>query len=125
MRRLRFTVLALLLAFALAASALAAQGFTFNPTDGYWYSPPLVAGSNLDFSIDWKNRLAGDTIVSSSWRSPSGLPLGTTLLDSTNTVATVWVSGGAAGQNYIVINTVTTSGSRVFVCPFKIPVVDH
>jgi hypothetical protein len=67
----------------------------------------------LDYKIDWAtNRLvAGDTITSSIWTiTPAGL---TKNSDShTGTATTIWLSGGTAGEAYILLNRVVTAGGR-------------
>jgi len=64
----------------------------------------------LDYSVDWAKWLAGDQINTSDWTVPVGL---TKTLDATTaTKATVWLSGGAAGQSYTVTNRITTTGGR-------------
>jgi len=64
----------------------------------------------LDYTIDWTRWLAGDQIAASEWLVPSGL---TKLADSkTATLATVWLSGGTAGESYAVTNRITTTGGR-------------
>ncbi len=70
----------------------------------------------LDYAIDWSAWLAGpdgtddDTIQSSSWGAPDGI----TVDDDSNTdsVATVWLSGGTAGQTYQVTNHIVTAAGR-------------
>jgi hypothetical protein len=64
----------------------------------------------LDYTIDWTRWLAGDHIASSEWLVPAGL---TKVGDSrTGSSATVWLSGGTAGQMYTVTNRITTTGGR-------------
>ncbi len=64
----------------------------------------------LDYSINWTRWLAGDQIAASEWIVPSGL---TKMADpKTATSATVWLSGGTAGQSYIVTNRITTAAGR-------------
>jgi hypothetical protein len=64
----------------------------------------------LDYTIDWTRWLAGDQIATSEWLVPLGL---TKTADSkTASSATVWLSGGTAGQSYTVTNRVTTSAGR-------------
>jgi hypothetical protein len=64
----------------------------------------------LDYSVDWNRWLNTDTIAASEWIVPTGL----TKVSDTNTTkaATVWLSGGAAGQSYTVTNRITTAGGR-------------
>ncbi len=64
----------------------------------------------LDYTIDWARWLAGDQIATSQWIVPTGL---TKMADSkTVTTATVWLSGGTAGQSYTVTNRITTAAGR-------------
>lgn len=70
----------------------------------------------LDFFIDWQGDDApflavGETISSSSWTVPSGITKDSSSF--TNTVATIWVSGGTSGQSYTAVNRITTSAGRV------------
>jgi len=64
----------------------------------------------LDYTIDWIRWLAGDQIATSEWLVPTGL----TKMADTNTAssATVWLSGGTAGQSYTATNRITTAGGR-------------
>ena len=64
----------------------------------------------LDYSVDWAKWLAGDQINTSDWTVPVGLAK--TLDAATATKATVWLSGGDAGQSYTVTNRITTAGGR-------------
>jgi len=67
----------------------------------------------LDYKIDWSSWLeTGDTIVSSTFAiTPSGA---LTVDSETNdtTTATVWLSGGAKGRQYQVVNHITTTAGR-------------
>lgn len=71
---------------------------------------PKDPDENLDYSIDWGNALAGDTIASSTWTVPDGVTAG--LQSNTETTATIWLSGGTAGQNYVFMNRIVTAGGR-------------
>jgi hypothetical protein len=65
----------------------------------------------LDWVWDWNEWLYdGETIVSSQFIATVGL----TIDDTSNTTktATVWLSGGTAGQVYQVTNRITTSVGR-------------
>ena len=67
--------------------------------------------ANKDYGFDWSDWLAsGETISSSSWSIPGGLTEGTS--DNSTTQTSVWISGGIVGQNYTIINTITTSEGR-------------
>lgn len=77
----------------------------------------------LDYAVDWSRWLAGDEISTSEWTVPGGL---TKVSDSmTTTKATVWLSGGTAGQSYIVTNRITTTGSRTEERSFTIRVEER
>ena len=64
----------------------------------------------LDYSVDWSRWPAGDEIATSEWIVPVGLAKASDT--NTTTKATVWLSGGAAGQSYAVTNRITTTGGR-------------
>lgn len=68
--------------------------------------------ATLDYSIDWEPWLDGDLISTSDWVADAGLTIVNGSKSFTNTVATVFVQGGTAGQNYNLTNTITTVGSR-------------
>ena len=77
----------------------------------------------LDYTIDWTRWLAGDQIAASEWLVPTGL---TKMADSkTASSATVWLSGGTAGQSYTVTNRVTTTGGRTEDRSFTIRVEER
>lgn len=65
----------------------------------------------LDYSIDWTDRLAGDEITTSEWIVPSGLVKDSD--SNTESMATVWLSGGDLGENYLVTNRINTVGGRI------------
>lgn len=65
----------------------------------------------LDYAFDWQYWLAGgETITTSTMTASPGI----TVDSSSNTTnrATVWLSGGNAGQPYTVTNRVVTSLGR-------------
>ena len=66
--------------------------------------------ATLDYQVDWEDWLAGDTISTSAWTVPEGL---TEVSDTkTTSTATVWLSGGTAGQTYAVENKIVTADAR-------------
>jgi hypothetical protein len=71
---------------------------------------PKDPSAVLDYGCDWTDWLAGDTISISAWVIPAGL----TEEDSgkTDTLTTVWLSGGTLGNRYTITNTITTAGGR-------------
>lgn len=66
--------------------------------------------STVDFGFDWSDWLVDDTIASSTWTLQTGLTAGTNSF--TDTVTTVWIAGGTAGQQYTAANRITTAGGR-------------
>lgn len=72
--------------------------------------PAKDPDEDMDFQLDWLERLAGDTIATSTWTVPSGI----TSHDESNddTTATIWLSGGTLGETYSLLNRVITAGGR-------------
>lgn len=64
----------------------------------------------LDYQIDWTDRLAGDVIATSTWTVPDGLTEGST--SNTTSTTTVWLSDGTDGEDYEILNRITTTGGR-------------
>lgn len=64
----------------------------------------------LDYRVDWSAWLSTDTIASVVWTVPSGI----TQASATNTTtsATIWLSSGEAGTDYLVGCRITTAGGR-------------
>jgi hypothetical protein len=79
--------------------------------------------ATLDYKVDWAAWLGTDTIFTSTFTVPTGI----TKSSETNnpTDATVWLSGGTAGQSYQIINRITTVGGRTDDRTFLIVVEDH
>lgn len=67
--------------------------------------------ATLDYSINWEDWLAGDTITASNWSATAGI----TIVNNFNTATStsVWLSGGTARDDYIITNAITTAGGRV------------
>lgn len=78
----------------------------------------------LDYSIEWSKWLAGDRIQTSSW-SVSDAAIEAANDSNTATRTTAWLSGGVAGQSYIVTNRITTSGGRTDERSFVIQAQDR
>jgi len=64
----------------------------------------------LDYIWDWSDWLGSDTISSSTVTAPTGLTVDSE--SNTTTTATVWLSGGTAGEDYDVVNRIITAGGR-------------
>lgn len=67
--------------------------------------------ATLDFAIDWSEWLDGDVIATSVWVLSAGL----TEVSSSNddTISTVWLSGGTAGDKEYATNRITTGTGRI------------
>ena len=78
----------------------------------------------LDYSIDWSKWLAGDQIQTSEW-IVSDPAIQAANESNTATRATVWLSGGAAGQSYTITNRITTSGGRTDDRSFTIKIAER
>jgi hypothetical protein len=76
-------------------------------TKSQFYKDPNAV---LDYVIDWTTWLGSDTISSSTWTVPTGI----TQVQATNTtkLATIWLSGGTAGELYTLTNRIVTTGGR-------------
>lgn len=76
----------------------------------------------LDYGFDWGTDgwLGADTIATSTWTVPSGLT--SEASSNTTTTATVWLSGGTAGQVYEVTNRIVTAAGRTDERSFTIRV---
>lgn len=64
----------------------------------------------LDYSIDWRKWLAGDSISTSTWTVGAGITQDSAT--QSGTVATVWLSGGTDATTYVVTNRVVTVAGR-------------
>lgn len=76
----------------------------------YWVKDPR---SRLPVQIDWTDWLTheGTTIGASAWVADAGVTLDTPA--ATAQVATVWVSGGTAGQVVALRNTITAMNGAI------------
>lgn len=87
------------------------------------FKNPKDPDAILDYTANWATWLDGDTISTSTWTVPSGI---TKVTDSnTTTTATIWLSGGTAGEKYEIKNTITTAGGRKDERTFKLTVKDN
>jgi len=108
------------------------SAFREGPEGPYVVKDP---NATLDYLLAWKDWLNGDTISTAAWEVDVGL---TKQSDSVNaspvtidgvshpaaTVATVWLTGGTAGQKYLVRCRITTVAGRVDDRSFRVMVAD-
>jgi hypothetical protein len=66
----------------------------------------------LEYQVNWSARLAGDTIATSSWTIPAGITGQAASND--DTAATIKISGGTLGDEYQVLNRITTAAGRTY-----------
>lgn len=64
----------------------------------------------LDYTIDWADWLVLDTIVTSTWTAETGITIDDDA--STETTATVWLSGGTLLTSYALTNHIVTAAGR-------------
>jgi hypothetical protein len=64
----------------------------------------------LEYQHDISLELGADTITTSTWALDSGIYKDSN--SKTDTVSTIWISGGTAGQTYSVANTIVTAAGR-------------
>ena len=83
--------------------------------------------SKLDFHVDWTDWVEpGDFLTGSAWVVPAGLveelPAPSMYVGPETDVAgmvrtvqrtTIWLSGGSAGQEYQVVNRISTAHGRI------------
>lgn len=80
--------------------------------------------SKEDYTVNWTTWLGDDTISASAWTVPSGLTQSTPSPSNTATAATIWISGGTHGQEYLLMNQITTAAGRINQQSIKILVRD-
>jgi hypothetical protein len=68
--------------------------------------------ATLDYTVDWAAWLSGvsDTLASVAWTVPAGLTQ--VAVSNSTTSATIFLSGGTAGNSYDVVCRVTTAASQ-------------
>ncbi len=79
--------------------------------------------AKLDYSIDWSRWLDGDTIAISTWTVPDGIS--ETEATHTASIATIWLSGGIAGSEYLITNRIATASGREDERTLRIVVEDR
>lgn len=73
----------------------------------------------LDYSMDWSSWLeTSETITQSTWSTPPGVAV--TNETNSTTIATVWLSGGVVGREYVITNLILTSSGRQDERSFRI-----
>lgn len=88
--------------------------------DGVWDYIPKDPDAVLDYHLDWEDWLAGDTISAAAWTLPSGITKDSQA--ETDTVATIWLSGGSPGNRYFVKCHITTAAGREEDRTFRVDV---
>lgn len=78
----------------------------------------------LDYSLNWSQALAGDTIVTSVW-SINGDGLIENHKTNSSTVATIWLESGTTNTTYTVTNTIGTAAGRTFQQSVQIRILNN
>ena len=72
--------------------------------------PQAASTELLDYTLDWSTWLpVGDAISTSNWVA-TGLTSSSASISGNKT--TIWLTGGTAGSDYTITNTITTTGGR-------------
>lgn len=95
------------------------------------FDKPKDPDAVLDFGFDWSKWLdntISEIVATSAWTADVGItidasPDPTTVVDDNKTV--VWLSGGTAGENYIVTNRITTDVGRIDDRSYRIHVKER
>jgi hypothetical protein len=84
-----------------------------------------------DYGLDWYGTTAkpgqmlidADTITASIWIVPDGITRNSDAFDTRTT--TIWLSGGTAGETYLLTNRITTAGGRTYDQTARLRVKDR
>lgn len=84
--------------------------------------PSKDANDVLDYAIDFTARLGADTISSAAFSlvTAAGLTLGSS--DTTDTIATISISGGTEGSKGKVLCRITTANGQTMDATVSLPV---
>jgi hypothetical protein len=79
-------------------------------------------GDQLDYTIDWTEFLAGDTIDSVAWVAPEGSAIEIIQEADDGKRTVVWVKGGTSGERYLITCTITSASTppRIATRAFKL-----
>lgn len=72
----------------------------------------------LDYTVDWAAWLDGDTIATATWAVSEGIVIVSETSGPTS--ATVWLSGGAVGEELTVTSRVVTAAGRTDERSFRL-----
>jgi hypothetical protein len=75
----------------------------------------------IPYSFDWSDWLGGETILTSEWIVPAGITLQNEAVDAPGQITTIVLSGGTAGETYLITNRITTA-TRTEDRSMRIPV---
>lgn len=93
------------------------EGFIADQNGYYINKKP---SSILDYGFDWSQWLDAEAIETSTWSVQSGLEKSNESHDDTTT--SVKISGGVAGETYVVTNTIVTDSGLQDSRSFRIVV---
>jgi hypothetical protein len=74
--------------------------------------PPKDPDEVLDYTVDWSQRLDGDTISTSAFTFETQAGLVKNTDSKTTTTTTVWLSAGTIDLTGVILNRIVTTGGR-------------
>ena len=83
----------------------------------------MVAGAKLDFTIDWSERLGGDTLANGSWATISGLTRISSSISGDETQ--VRYTSANVGAVYLPNVTATFGGGDTPIAAFRLEIVSR
>lgn len=90
--------------------------------DGFNFLPK-GPGEDLVYTLDHTDSLGSDSISSSSWATTDELTATNPTISGK--MVSAKISGGVAGNSYLVENTVVTNGGQTIVRKFKLVIVER
>lgn len=85
----------------------------------------------LDYQIGWADAatgprlVTGETLLTSVFSIPTGAVVINSSAFTAQGLATVWLSGGTAGEMCIILNRVTTSSGRTYDKSVRLRIRSH
>ena len=86
------------------------------------YTVGKAPGEVLEYTINWAAELGDSEVINTSaFTAPAGITIDSDT--KTTTAATVWLSGGTAGVEYEITNTIVSSQGRTHEKTIAVPVL--
>lgn len=78
-----------------------------------------------DYTLDWREWLAGDRLATSNWSADAGLVVTSSAISADEQQTTVWLASGTVDALYSVQNRITTDAGRSDDRTFLVRVVQQ